>query len=74
MKDPIDMPPRSVHRFACINIVTGHVRNVKTMTAEMALRINSYNHTRESGYKWLWDDQFNFNDQLDYSSAIVIKA
>lgn len=74
MKDPIDLPARSVHRFACVNIITGHIRRIKTMTAEHALRINSYNHTRESGYKWLWNDQYDFNDQLDYDSAIVIKA
>jgi len=70
MKDPIDMPANSVHRFACINIVTGHIRNTKVMTAAHAHLINTYNHTRESGYKWLWDDQFNFNDQLN--KGIVI--
>ncbi|MBA7637162.1 hypothetical protein ES703_44797 [subsurface metagenome] len=64
MKDPVDMPARSTHRFVCINIVTGHIRNEKTMTAEMALRINSYDHMQGCGYKWLWDDQHNFNDKL----------
>ncbi|MBA7673497.1 hypothetical protein ES703_81695 [subsurface metagenome] len=74
MKDPIELPGNDVHRFACTNIITGHIRNVKVMTSAHALLMNTYNHNKESGYMWLWDDQFNFDDQLDYDSAIVIKA
>ena len=71
MKDPIDMPARYVRQFVCINIVTGHIRKLKTMTAEHARRINSYNHTRESGYKWLWNDQYDFNDKLVDDARLV---
>jgi len=74
MKDPIDLPGNDVHRFVCIDVETGHIRNEKVMTAAHAQLINTYDHMQNVGYKWLWDDQFNFNDQLDYNSAIVLKA
>lgn len=71
MKDPIDLPPNRVRRFVCINIVNGHIRKEKVMTAAHAERINSYNHTQESGYKWLWNDQHDFNDKLVDDTHLV---
>ncbi|MBA7675540.1 hypothetical protein ES703_83776 [subsurface metagenome] len=71
MKDPIDLPARYVRQFVCINIVTGHIRKRKTMTAEMARRINSYDHMQGTGYKWLWNDQYDFNDKLVDDARLV---
>jgi len=74
MKDPIELPYKSLHRFICINLVNGHVRKEKIMTAGMADRINSYNHTRESGYMWLYNDQYDFNDELQDDARLVPQA
>lgn len=71
MKDPIDLPVKAVHRFVCVNLVNGHIRNEKTMTALQALRINSLNHMTECGYKWLWNDQYDFNDKLNDDARLV---
>jgi len=74
MRDPSEMPANSVHRFVCVNAETGHVRNEKVMTAAHAELINTYNHMQDCGYKWLWDDQYSFEDQLDYDTALVVKV
>lgn len=71
MKDPIDLPPNDVHRFICQNLVDGHIRNVKVMTAAHAELLNSHNHTQESGYKWLWNDQYDFNALLNDDARLV---
>jgi len=74
MKDPIDMPSRSVHRFVCINLVTGFIRNEKVMTAKIATRINSYNHMKDSNWMWLWNDQYDFNKLLNDDARLVPHA
>jgi len=71
MKDPIDLPPNDVHRFVCINVLTGHVRNEKVMTSDHAALINTYDHMQHVGYKWLWNDQFDFNDKLQDDARLV---
>ena len=63
MKDPIELSPRRARFFVCINIVTGHIRNRKWMSTEQAIRINSLKHMTATDYKWLWDDQCDFNDK-----------
>jgi len=74
MRDPADMPSNSVHRFVCIDVETGHVRNEKVMTAAHAELINTYDHMQDTVYKWLWDDQYSFDDQLDYDRPLVVKV
>lgn len=64
MKDPVDLPPKRPRHFVCVNLITGHIRNEKTMTPGQAVRINSLNHMIGSGYKWLWNNQTDFNDKL----------
>lgn len=74
MIDPIELPLRSPRIFVEINLFTGHIRGEKTMTPEMAIRINNYNHMIETGYKWLWNNQNDFNSALNSDSALEIRG
>ena len=73
MIDPTTFPLEPLIPYHCINVFTGHIRGRQHMTPRMADYINSCNHMKDTGYKWMECSQtdFGLSGSVPYSLEVI---